>query len=139
MPNPLSPYKFDSAVLALEDAVRRLRLLPRWDKWITFVAQGKGSGADHYQFAEVRMLGHRLDVGGLPLQVARIIQMVHTGASSLVADGDYYSVAAASSQEVAQLLDAIFRHHFGIRPFVDDGNDYLVGAEWRHEHDGFSA
>ena len=27
-------------------------------------------------------------------------------------------------------LDAIFRHHFGLRPFADEGDDYAVGAEW---------
>jgi hypothetical protein len=31
---------------------------------------------------------------------------------------------------VAQILDAIFREHFGIRPFPDEGDDYAVGAEW---------
>jgi hypothetical protein len=32
--------------------------------------------------------------------------------------------------QVALILDAIFRHHFGIRPFPDEGDDYAVGAEW---------
>ena len=50
--------------------------------------------------------------------------------ASLVADGAQYSVAAASPREVAQILDAIFRHHFGLRPFADEGVDYAVGAEW---------
>jgi hypothetical protein len=121
---------FDSAVNAMDDTVRRLRQLKHWEKWITFGAQGEGNGPDSYEFAEVRMLGDKLDVGEKPLDVASIIQAAHTAANSLVADGAQYSVAAASPREVAQLLDAIFRHHFGIRPFSDENDDYAVGAEW---------
>jgi len=31
---------FDSAVAAMEDAVTRLRKLPRWEQWITFQRTG---------------------------------------------------------------------------------------------------
>ena len=121
---------FDSAVEAMEDAVRRLRQLPNWKQWITFGAQGEGHGPGAYEFAEVRMLGDRLDVGDKPLDIPSVIQAARTGASSLVADGANYSVAAASPREVAQILDAIFRHHFGLRSFADESDDYAVGAEW---------
>ena len=121
---------FESAVAAMEDAVGRLRSLPRWEQWITFGAQGEGHSPDSHEFAEIRMLGNRLDVGDRPLDVPRVIQAARIGPSSLVADGAHYSIAAASPREVAQILDAIFRHHFGIRPFADEGDDYAVGAEW---------
>jgi hypothetical protein len=138
MPDPFIEQPtgdFDSAVAAMADAVRRLRGLPRWEHWITFGAQGEGRGLDSYQFAEVRMLGDTLDVGTRPLDIARVVDAAQSGASSLVADGEYYSVAAASPREVAQLLDAIFRHHLGIRPFTDEGDDYAVGAEWQSDPD----
>lgn len=121
---------FDSAVEAMEDAVRRLRELRNWEKAITFGAQGEGGQPESYEFAEIRMLHDRLDVGDKPLDVPRIVQAAETGASSLVADGAHYSVASASPREVARILDAIFRHHFGLRPFADEGGDYAVGAEW---------
>ena len=121
---------FDSAVEAMEDAVRRLRELPNWEQWITFGAQGEGRRPESYEFAEVRMRGRSLDVGDRPLDVPRIVQASRTSASSLVADGAKYSVGAASPREVAQILDAIFRHHFGLRPFADESDDYAVGAEW---------
>jgi hypothetical protein len=121
---------FDSAVAAMEDAVRRLRELRNWEQWITFGAQGEGGGRDSYEFAEIRMLRDKLDVGDKRLDVFQIVQAARTGAPSLVADGSHYSVAAASPREVAQILDAIFRHHFGLRPFADEGDDYAVGAEW---------
>jgi len=121
---------FDSAVEAMEDAVRRLRELRSWERWITFGAQGEGQGSESYEFAEVRMLGDRLDVGDRPLEIPRVVQAARTGAASLVADGAHYSVAAATPREVAQILDAIFRHHFGLRPFADEDDDYAVGAEW---------
>jgi hypothetical protein len=121
---------FDNAIAAMEDAVRRLRGLTKWKEWITFGAQGEGQSPDGCEFVEVRMLGDRLDVGDRPLDVPRVIQAAGTGASSLVAEGAQYSVAAASPQEVARILDAIFRHHFGLRPFPDEDDDYAVGAEW---------
>ena len=121
---------FDSAVDAMEDAVRRLRALRSWEQWITFGAQGEGSGPESYEFAEIRMLRDKLDVGERPLDVPQIVQVARAGASSLMADGAHYSVAAVSPREVAQILDAIFRHHFSIRPFADEGDDYAVGAEW---------
>lgn len=121
--------EFDSTVDAMEDCVRRLRKLRTWDKWITFGAQGAGHDPESYEFADIRMLRDQVDVGDRPLDVARIVQAAHTSPASLVAAGELYSVAAASPREVAQLLDAIFRHHFGIRPFADEGDDYAVGAE----------
>jgi hypothetical protein len=121
---------FDSAVEAMADAVTRLRKLPKWDGWITFSAQGEGHRPDSYEFAEIRMLRDKLDVGDRPLDVSQVVQAARTGASSLVADGAQYSVAAASPQEVARILDTIFRHHFALRPFADEGDDYAVGAEW---------
>lgn len=135
-PDPQQPFMehptgdFDSAVAAMEDAVRRLRNLPRWEQWITFSAQGEANSPDSYEFAKVRMLGEKLDVGDKPLDVPQIIQSARAGVVSLVTDGAHYSVAAASPREVAQLLDAIFRHHFGIRPFADEKDDYAVGVEW---------
>jgi hypothetical protein len=121
---------FDSAVAAMEDAVRRLRELRSWEQWITFAAQGEGHRPDSYQFAEIRMLRDQLDVGDRPLDIPHLVQAAGVGASSLIADGAHYSVAAASPQETAQILDAIFRHHFGLRLFADERNDYAVGAEW---------
>ena len=121
---------FDTAVEAMADAVVRLRKLPKWERWITFCAQGEGGRPDSCEFAEIRMLGDRIDVGDKLLDIPRLVQSAHTSESSLVADSRHYSVAAATPREVAQLFDAIFRHYFGLRPFADEGDDYAVGAEW---------
>lgn len=121
---------FKSAVDGMEDAVRRLRDLKNWEQWITFSAQGEGSEPESYEFAEVRMLRDKIDVGEKSLDVPQIVQVATVNASSLVAEGTHYSVATASPKEVARILDAIFRHHFGLRPFADEDNDYAVGAEW---------
>jgi hypothetical protein len=121
---------FDSAITAMEDGIRRLRELPNWDQWITFRAQGEGNRPDSCQFAELRMLRDSVDVGSEPLDIPRVVQKARAGASLLVAVGAHYSVAAASPQEAARILDAIFRHHSGIRPFADESDDYAVGAEW---------
>src|SRR6185503_11698435 len=100
---------FDSAVAAMEDAVRRLRELRSWEQWITFGAQGEGHGPDSYEFAEIRMLRDKLDIGDRPLDIPRVLEAARIGASSLVADGTHYSVTAATPRDVAQILDAIFR------------------------------
>jgi hypothetical protein len=133
---PVGPFMehptgdFNSAVAAMEDAIRRLRQLPKWDQWITISAQGEGNGPDSYEFFEVRMRSDKLDVGEKPLNISQIIEAAGTEASSLVAEGAQYSVAAASPAEAARILDAIFRDHFGLRPFPDEDDDYAVGAEW---------
>jgi hypothetical protein len=129
----------NNAVSAMTGAVERLRGLSDWDQWITIFAQGQGCQPGEPQFSEIQMRGHRLDVGARSLNVAGMIQAAGTSAVSLAADGDYYSVAAASAPEVARLLDAIFRHHFGLRPFAGDADDYLVGAEWRGEEHALPA
>ena len=124
---------FDSAIVAMEDAIRRLRQLPNWDQWIDFGAQGDAGGPegeDRYEFAEIKMRRDIIDVGDKPLDLAIIMEKAGTSASSLMKDGEHYSIAAASPREAAQILDAIFRHHLGIRPFPDEDNDYAVGAEW---------
>jgi hypothetical protein len=121
----------ENAVAAMDDAVRRLRVLPSWQGWITFCAQGEDPArAGTIKFAEIRMRGDMLDVGGDPLDVALISEKAGTSAAAIRADGESYAVADASSREVALLLDAIFREHFGIRPFADEDDDYAVGAEW---------
>jgi hypothetical protein len=121
---------FNTAIEAMEDAVRRLRELPEWKEWITFSAQGEGHDPDSYEFAEVRMRGDTLDVGGGPLPLDSISRASGVARSALAGGADQYSVAGASPNEVARLLDAVFRHHFGIRPFAVEGDDYAVGAEW---------
>lgn len=127
MEHPTGTFK--NAIDAMEDAVRRLRKLGA-KEWITFSAQGEGNGPDSYAFAEVRMLADQLGAVEKPLNIPAIIQAAQTGANALVPNGPHYSVANASPREVARLLDAIFRTHFGLRPFADERDDYAVGAEW---------
>ena len=127
MEHPTGDFK--NAIDAMEDAVRRLRKLGA-KEWITFSAEGEGNGPDSYEFAEVRILADQLDAGEKPLNIPDIIQAAQTGATSLVPEGAHYSIANASPREVAQLLDAIFRTHFGLGPFADEHDDYAVGAEW---------
>jgi hypothetical protein len=129
MEHPSGKYK--NAIAAMEDAVRRLRALPDWQQWITFSAQGEVPGRpDAMAFAEVRLLGDKLAVGDEPLNLAVVTQKAKLPSTVIRADGENYSVSTASSHDVALLLDAIFREHYGIRPFADEGNDYAVGAEW---------
>jgi len=120
---------FDSAITAMQDAIRRLRALPNWEEWITFCAQGEGS-ENTYQFAEIRMLHDALDVGDKPLDIVSVVENAGTKEATLVAVGGHYSIAAASPLEAARILDSIFRTHLGLRPFPDEDDDYAVGAEF---------
>ena len=121
--------EFETCLAALASAVTRLRALPKWEEWIIFGAQGEGARPESYHFAEIRMLGDTLDVGEAPLDIAKILKKAQAGNASLEPQGSHY-VLTASPKECARILDAIFRHHLGIRPFADEGDDYAVGAEW---------
>jgi hypothetical protein len=120
---------YATALEAMEAAIGRLRVLPEWKNWITFCAQGQGATGENVHFAELRLLQGKLDAGG-PLNVAEIVAFAGVAARSLVPEGALYSIAAATPEEAARLLDAIFRNHLGIHPFPDEANDYAVGAEW---------
>lgn len=122
---------FENALDAMEDAVCRLRALPKWDQWIEFSAQGENPARPGtIKFAEVRLLGDKLDVGDKPLNVEMICQKAGLANSVIILSGGQYLISAISARDIAILLDAIFQHHFGIRPFADEGNDYSIGAEW---------
>ena len=121
---------FETALDAIEDAVSRLRKLPKWDQWITFCAQGQGASPESYHMADIRMLGDKLQFEAEGLQVSEIIKAAGCSPGALTFDGESFSVANASPREVAQILDTVFRQHFKIRPFPDEGDDYAVGAEW---------
>lgn len=114
----------------MEAAIRRLREQSEWNKWITFCAQGEGSEPDTHHFAEIRVLGEVLDAG-VNVDAARITAVAKAPRHAFTrTEGDRYSIAKATPREAALLLDALFRHELGIRPFPDDDNDYAVGAEW---------
>lgn len=120
---------FESAVDAMADAIERLRALPAWDEWITFCAQGMGRDRDSEQHAEIRVRGDELEVDE-PLDAEQVTRQAGAPRSSLAVAGAHYSIAQASPAEAARVMDAIFRHSLGIRPFPEQGDDYAVGAEW---------
>jgi hypothetical protein len=63
------------------------------------------------------------------VNVAEITGLAKVSAQCIVPEGTLYSMAAATPEQAARVLDALFRHHFGIRPFPDE-QDYAIGAEW---------
>ncbi len=119
-----------SAIEAMEEAIFRLRALPEWNRWITFCAQGEGSTPENIHFAEVRLLADILEIGA-PVDPAQITAHATVPRRALAEAGrTRYSIAAATPREAAQILDALFRHQLGIRPFPEENDDYAVGAEW---------
>lgn len=134
-PDPNAPFMehptgdFESAVDAMADAIKRLRALPQWDNWITFSAQGMGHDEDSERHAEVRLRRDELQLDE-SIDPDLVTRQAGVPRSSLTAAGDTYSIAPASPAEAARILDAIFRHPLGIRPFPDEEDDYAVGAEW---------
>jgi hypothetical protein len=122
--------QFASSVDAMADAIERLRAKPTDERWIVFSAQGQGHDPDSYTFAEIRLNRDTLEINGDPLDVPKIVNEAGADPLSLTGNGERYSIAAASPKRAAQIMDAIYRYHFGIRPFADEGDDYAVGAEW---------
>jgi hypothetical protein len=128
MEHPTGEYS--NAIDAMESAILRLRELPEWNQWITFCAQGEGSSPETTHFAQVRILSDVLDAG-VRVNPAQVAGQARVEAISFTeAGGTRYSIAEATPRQAAQILDALFRHQLGIRPFPDENGDYAVGAEW---------
>jgi hypothetical protein len=123
--------EFGTAVDAMADAIMRLRSLAQWDEWITFCAQGMGARVDSYRMADIRMRRNLIHLkSAAPIDVAAIVSLACVSQSCLAKDEGFYSLANASPQEAARVMDTIYRHHMGIRPHTGEGNDYAIGAEW---------
>jgi hypothetical protein len=133
--------EFETAVDAMADAIKRLRGLPEWDKWITFEAQGMGPRVDTYHFAAIRMrhgdIMFMLQTNTLAwterkleLDISAVTMQAGVPESCLSKTESGYSVAKATPIQAARIMDAIFRQYLGIRPHTGEGNDYAIGAEW---------
>lgn len=123
--------EFDTVIDAMADAITRLRSLAQWDEWITFCAQGMGARVDSYRMADIHMRRSLIQIkSAAPIDIAAIVSLAGVPQSCLVKDDAFYSLAAATPQEAARVLDTIYRHHMGIRPHTGEGNDYAIGAEW---------
>lgn len=122
---------FDSAVDAMADAIKRLRELPEWDKWITFHAQGMGNRVDSYHFAAIRMRqGDIAFEKPLDVDIQKVTKKAGVPESCLSKTEGGYSIAKATPVQAARVLDVIFRQYLGIRPHTGEGDDYAIGAEW---------
>ena len=122
---------FETAVDAMADAIKRLRVMPEWNNWIKFTAQGVGARVDSYHVAEIRMWQNELNVEKpADIDVELVTSRANVPKSSLSKNGDFYSIADALPIQAARVMDVIFRHYLGIRPHIGEGDDYAVGAEW---------
>lgn len=122
---------FETAVDAMADAIKRLRALSEWDKWITFHAQGMGGRADSYHFAAIRMRqGEIAFEKPLDVEVQKVTNQASVPESCLSRTEGGYSIAKATPIQAARIMDVIFRQYLGIRPHTGEGDDYGIGAEW---------
>jgi hypothetical protein len=120
--------QFATAVEAMTDAIQRLRMLPEWNDWITFCAQGAGNHENSYHLAEIRMRRMWID-SGIAIDVALIVKAAQTQTSSIVGEDGIYQLSGTTSLEAARILDSIFCNQLKIRPHADQGDDYAIGAE----------
>ena len=63
--------RFETAVDAIADAIKRLRGLPEWNRWITFTAQGMGGRVDSYHLAAIRMRQDDIRLGRVDIQASQ--------------------------------------------------------------------
>jgi len=98
----------------MADAIKRLRALPQWDKWITFHAEGMGSRVDSYHFAAIRMRQGEIALER-PLDVDMQKVTKASGGSRIlpVQNRRRYSIAKATPIQAARIMDVIFRQYFG--------------------------
>jgi hypothetical protein len=131
----------ETPVDAMADAIKRLRALSEWDKWITFCAQGMGPRVDSYHFASIRMRRGEITFfvknnmlkwteKHLELDIPAVTKRAGVPESCLSKTDVGYSVAKATPIEAARILDVIFRQYMGIRPHTGEGDGYAIGAEW---------
>jgi hypothetical protein len=122
---------FETARDAMADAIKRLRALPQWDKWITFHAQGMGSRVDSYHFAAIQMRRDEIKFEK-PMEIDIQLVTKRAGApeTCLSKTEEGYSIATATPIQAARIMDVIFRQYMGIRPHTGEGDDYAIGAEW---------
>jgi hypothetical protein len=132
---------FETPVEAMEDAIKRLRALPEWDKWIMFDAQGMSPRVDTYHFAGVKMRQSEIKFmvqtntlawaeKTLELDIPVVTKRAGVPEACLTKSEAGYSVAQATPIQAARIMDVIFRQYMGIRPHTGEGDGYAVGAEW---------
>jgi ankyrin repeat protein len=124
--------EYETSLEAITSAMERLFKLEKWDRWITFGGQGQGSREDSYYCVDVQMLNHTFRIGAEEVNVEEIIDFADLD-KNLKVEYDKkkgeITLPEATPNQQARFLDALFRKHFGIKPF-DDEDDYAVGAEW---------
>jgi hypothetical protein len=116
---------------AISEAISRIRSADASQRWAVLSAQGEGARADSYRIREVRFRADVLDFGEAVPELLDLARDAGVDPSAIEPrpDGTTARVARASAPAVADLLDAVFRRHFEIRPF-DGEPDYAFGAEW---------
>jgi hypothetical protein len=124
--------KYETAVMAMADAIERLRAMPEWNDWITFTAQGTGSRVDSYHFAEIRMRQDEVKLQQpIEIDIELVTHRAGVPGSCFSKSGDLYSIGKATPMQAARIMDVIFHHYLGIWSNATEGNDYAVGAEWQ--------
>ena len=123
---------FDSALQAITDAMERLESMEVGDRWITFSGQGQGHTSDAYNVEDVPFRRGTFDLKGQTLDLVSLCELASLDRSKIAIHTDTedrITLENATPDELARFLDAVFRGHFGIKPF-DGEDDYAVGAEW---------
>ena len=121
--------EYETTLEALEAGLRKLLSLGTSEP-LVICAQGQGVHEDAVSFAD--LLWHDGELrSSEPFDWRTAIEQ--SGASQ----PDAIAQAAASGSldqcepaALARVLDVIFRHQLGIRPFDGEGEDYPVGMEW---------
>lgn len=125
--------EFDTAYQAICSAMQRLDQMAMEGRWITFCGQGQGQHPDSYHIEDVRFSGRTFDLIGETVDLESILNSADLSGAGInveiSADGKV-TLGNATSEQLASFLDALFRKHYGIKPFDDEGDDYAVGAEW---------
>jgi hypothetical protein len=127
--------KFANALAAMTSAIERLHELEAWDRWITFCGQGQGHRADSYHVGKLHLLGDTIDVGIGKIDVPAVLKAggLREGEVQILIEANgRLRVAGATANQMARVLDGLFRSQLGVRNFEDDG-DYAVGTEWRDD------
>jgi hypothetical protein len=122
---------FETVLEAMAFAIKTLRGLSEWNEGVDFTAQGMGSRTDTYHFATIHIRQDELKVNkSVNIDPALVTKLALVPEICLQKKGDVFSIAEATAEQAACVLDVIYRRHLGIRPHTGEGDDYAFDVEW---------
>ena len=121
----------ESALEAMQEAMRQLDSIDMQGRWITFSGQGQGYSPDSYHVVDIDYSDSQFNVGKISIDLDRLLESIglkSDGRNIFISADGILHMNKVDAHNRALFLDALFKE-LGVKPF-DENDDYAVGAEW---------